>query len=304
MAAGFRRYLTNFRRKQVARRDRNARIHNHPYWISLPSWLLAAYRRERRGEIRSTKFLNDILWAQYCLFLSVRIQDDLFDRQADSLSLIFISDQFQVEAELAFSHYFGRKSTFWDVYRNCLQSTTRAIIRVDTLQRTPRANPETLLGEYAKVSAIFKVGSAALCDRFHRMNDFSRIARFADEMAIVGQILDDLEDIDEDLQRNRFNYVASVLLPSRPKKTVPRKLLGQIAENLLFNGGLNNILNKVRRHLRLAHEALDPLKIRAPTKFIASYQNAVDKMENDLHRQTVSLIFGRTYHMKRKRTAH
>ncbi|MFQ5798287.1 MAG: hypothetical protein ACE5H0_06285 [Bacteroidota bacterium] len=296
MAAGFRRYLTNFRRKQVARRDRNARVHNDPYWISLPSWLLAAYRRERTGEIGGTKFLNDILWAQYCLFLSVRIQDDLFDRQADSLSLIFVSDQFQVEAELAFSHYFGRKSTFWDVYRNCLQSTTRAIIRVETLQRTPRANPETLLGEYAKVSAIFKVGSAALCDRFHRMNDFSHIARFADEMAIAAQILDDLQDISEDLQRKRFNYVASNLLRSRFKKTMRSQHLKQIVRNLLYNHALDNVFTEVQHHLKLAQQAIEPLGITAAKKYVATYRDAVCKMEVDYHQQRVRLLFGPITH--------
>src|SRR5207244_2505089 len=75
--------------RRSARRDR--------YWTSLPVWLLKhpRFAAPRRG---GHAFLEDILWGQYCLFLFVRIHDDLFDRQAQSPALLFMADGLLVES--------------------------------------------------------------------------------------------------------------------------------------------------------------------------------------------------------------
>jgi len=251
------------------------------------------YGGKQDGDSRN--FLNDILWGQYCLFLFVRIQDDLFDGQADSPSLLFASDQFLFEAECTFSNHFRCESPFWDIYRRCLQSTTRAIVYVDRLQQTQSSSPQKLLAEYAWVCAIFKVGSVAICAKFNRMKDFTRVAAFADEMAIAGQILDDLEDIEEDLQRKRFNYTTTFLLHYPKKRKSPRnETLRQIAENLLFTNVATKLFLELQRRLELADEALRPLQLMASRKYLRFYRQSLDNMENQLHRQRVKLLFDGT----------
>ena len=51
----------------AARRD--------PFWLELPRWLARSprFRRTRRVDSR---FLSDVTWGQYCLFLYARIRDD------------------------------------------------------------------------------------------------------------------------------------------------------------------------------------------------------------------------------------
>lgn len=217
MARDLRRYLRDLRRRVFARKRTATSEARSPYWIPLPQWLARKYRRDAGSRNITQRFISDVMWGQYCLFLFLRIQDDVFDGQADFPSLIYASDQFLFEAESLFLKYFSGTSPFWDIYHDCLRRSTRGIIQADRLQRTVHTKCENLLGKYAEVSSIFKVGSAAVCVRADRMKDFVHITRFADELAKAGQILDDFEDVVEDLERKRFNYAAIVLLHGAAK---------------------------------------------------------------------------------------
>src|SRR3970040_1869538 len=82
LAADFRCYQNSLRRVETGRSARHATKIQGPYWILLPCWLLDLYQRQDMRPRWKTDFLSDITWAQYCLVLSIRIQDDLLDGQA------------------------------------------------------------------------------------------------------------------------------------------------------------------------------------------------------------------------------
>lgn len=291
ISSEFSRYENDLRRDRHRYRARCATDGEHPYWVLLPASLFRLYRRKLYGQACNSKFLYDILWAQHALFLSIRMRDDLFDGQANSPSLLIASDRLRLEAETMFSRYFERRPLFWKFYRNCLQSTERAIARVDRLQRLPIARSTKLLSEYAKVSAIFKVGSAAVCVKFERVKDYCHISRFADHMAIVGQILDDLEDFEEDLRRGRFNFVASCLLRGATEEAARNQPREEIAERLVYDHCLDGVLAQARRQLELSRKALFPLGIAPMNEHIESYERALNQMSINFHRQRVGILF-------------
>lgn len=270
---------------------RRAAAANLPYWAVLP-WLLW---RQHAGDQDDRGFLCDAVWGQQCLFLLIRIQDDLFDGQASDLSLVFASDQFAIEAERVFSGHFARSSSFWDVFRTALTNTTRTILEVDRLQRCFEGPPDRLLAGYAAVASIFKVGTAAVCIRFGKQRDLRALGRFADEMAMAGQILDDLEDVADDWRRQRFNYVARVLLrsdggPSELSRS-ERRLKG-VVEDIYLGEGAETVMGLVKRHLTRAAAALEAVDFPGAHRYMKSSIDGLSELRAAFHRAQVRHFLG------------
>jgi hypothetical protein len=234
--------------------------------------------------------VRDVLWAQFCLFLFVRIQDDLFDGQATDKRLIYAADQFLIEAERTFGRYFARSSPFWSLFHQALESSTRAILRVDQLQQEPCGRPAQLLEAYAQVAAIFKVGTAAVCLKMRRGRDLVALSRFADEMAMAGQILDDLEDVEEDLRRRRFNYVAKRLLDGG--RADPTQAVERVAREIVLGDGARRVLGEAARHTQRAAAALERLDCPAASAQVESSLRALARLGRTLHRRSIELVLG------------
>ena len=268
---------------------------DRPYWLLLPLWLIKAYCGNTKRHKNRNRFLNEVLWAQYCIFLFVRIQDDLFDGHNDFSSLLFTSDQFLFEAERVLSTYFEGTSPFWKIYRKCLQASTRSIVGLDHLQQHLNGQHRNLLMRYAAVSAIFKIGSAAVCIKLGQMEDFSHIQKFFDEMAIASQILDDFRDIPEDLQRNRFNYVASILLRDADKNKKRRgELVRRMAGKILYTASSDRVFNEIKQHINQAFSSLEPIRIPEAGELLKEYRNGLMNMQSRFHAQRMQHVLSQT----------
>lgn len=264
------------------------------YWILLPLWLAETFRSREKGRAALDRaFINDVLWAQYCVFQQVRIHDDLLDQQESNLALIFAANQFGLEADRVLSEHFREGSRFWKTYRTLLSETNRAVVTVRSLQRSGTLELGEVLAQHANVCAIFKIGSAAICARTGQMRHFDRISRFADEMAQVGQAIDDLADIEEDLGRGEFNYASAYILRSGRKRMPGRKhALASISQALMVGDAVQGFFNQLRTHLHTARHVLQPLEIDAAEEYLQRYEAAITAMEDHMHRQRVRLVFG------------
>ena len=238
----------------------------------------------------SSSFVEDVLWAQFCLFLFVRMQDDVFDGQAADKRLIYAADQFLVEAERTFGRHFARGSRLWSLFHQALETSTRAILRVDEMQSAPRGRPEDLLEAYAEVAAIFKVATAAVCLKTGRPGDIVALSRFADEMAMAGQILDDLEDVEEDLRRRRFNYVAKSLLDARPAE--PADVVQHLARGIVLGDGALRVLSEAEVHVQRASAALAGVDCAAGRAQAAWSLRSLARLKTAFHRRSVEVVLG------------
>lgn len=221
------------------------------------------------------------------------MQDDVFDQHIESRAPVFISDQFLFEAERTLEKYFDRGSPFWNIYRRCLQNTTRAILITDRLQQSPKVHPKTLAAAYVRVNALFQIGAAAVCSRYHRMRDFDRIQTFADNVSLGWQILDDFQDIEEDLERKRYNYAANVILcAAGVGGKTHRRLIDQIGYTLLISSAGENLLTEVELRFERGFRALEHLALPAIGKCLRAYIRMIRNMQEGLHRRRVRRIFG------------
>jgi hypothetical protein len=232
------------------------------------------------------------VWAQYCLYFFIRVQDDLFDGQTEDLSLVFASDQFVIEAERVLSQYFAPSSPLWRIFRSGLKDTTRAILDVDRLQRRLGGPPAELLAGYAIVASIFKVGTAAMCLRLRRHHDLQPLGRFGDEMAIAGQILDDLEDVSEDWRRQRFNYVAKLLLRNGVGSAGSQPQLKELLEEIYLRDGGGRVLALAREHLERAASAIAKVDCNGAQHYVANSIKCLRELEAAFHRAQVQRVLG------------
>jgi hypothetical protein len=255
------------------------------FWSLLPRWL-ASDRRFVATPRRHT-WLNDILWAQYCLFLFVRIHDDLFDRQTDSPALVFVADQLLLVCETTLARH-QPAVAFWPLFRASVSTTLAAILEVDALQRQPRAMKASSLVLHARVSDIFKIGAAAICVDARRMRDFRHISRCADELAIAEQILDDLFDIEEDVVRGRYTFVANTLLGDG---TVTDEWRASVAQQILFGDGVGAILDRAATHVDRARTAIDRLRLVPASRYLENFRRRLDELRPVIHRARVEHVF-------------
>ena len=287
----YERYTLALNPPRAKRRSRDSGSRDEPFWVPFPGWLFAAFTRS--GTAHSPRgFLNDVIWAQYCLFLAVRVQDDLVDSQARDSSLIYAADEFLLEAERVLARHFGLSPSFSKLYRGCVLTTTRALVGVHALHRSSRIAPARILAGYADESALFDVAPAAICIMFNRAKDFPRVAKFSSEMVVAGQIMDDLQDIEEDLRVGRWNYVVRRILGRRRLCDTPSNVaLELIGERVLQADALDPVFDEIRRHLESARDAIEALTVTPANALVCHQLQGVEVLRQALHRRRVDLLF-------------
>lgn len=264
----------------------------YPFWILLPDWLQRKYVKIPGKS--DAAFFSDLLWAEYCLFLCIRIQDDLFDGQADEPALVFAANLFLLEAEKVLSRYFAADSAFWNIFRDVQKKTIYAILENAAMHHSRQKSPGQLLAGYAKLSTHFNLAPAAVCLRYQRMQDFPHLTKFSIALAVAGQIIDDLEDIQEDLRCGKYNYAAQQLLPVRGKKIKPVKnISAAIAKEMLLSPGIHALFDQVCRYLKRAEQAIKPLDIKEAEQLVKAYQNGMQQMQNRFLTSRADFIFKR-----------
>jgi hypothetical protein len=257
------------------------------FWTELPRWMIAD-RRFARGKPIARVWLNDILWAQYCLFLFIRIHDDVFDGQTQRRSLIFVADALLLESQTILARHFPQ-GPFWPLFRTCLEATIRGIMEVDERQRRPGAMNKRSLSLYADVASVFKIGCAAVCVRSGRITAFRRVSHFADEIAIAGQILDDMLDVQEDLARTRYNFAANQLL--RAGCVNADDCADRIARAILFDDGAGLLLNEASKHLDRADDAIAPLRLAEAVAYVGTLRQNIEALRHRIHVARVEHVF-------------
>jgi hypothetical protein len=260
---------------------------NNPerFWSLLPRWLLedARFAAGPGGAAR----LNDILWAQYCLVLFVRIHDDLFDQQAAPGAILFVADQLLLESETTLAKH-APDHAFWRIFRATVSTTLAGILKADALQRQPGAMNAKALRLHAEVSSIFKVGAAAICVGAGRMREFRHISRCADELAIAEQLLDDLFDIEEDVARGRYTFVANQLCTGRDGAI---DLHSGPGHQVPFGDGIAAVLHRATQHVTRARRAIDRVGLAPAMRYLDAFKRRLEQLRPAIHRARVAHVF-------------
>lgn len=284
-------YLPSVPVKPVRRLPLRSRLHTQPYWIALPIALEGhtAGRWVALGPRRT--FLHDILCAQYYLYLSVRIRDDHLDGQAAGPMLAGVAEQLERCAEEILGAHFDRTSEFWRYLRAYTRETKEGIAEVAKRQRRVGGDPERMLDGFARTSSIFKVGSAAACVASGRAKLMGTIDMIMDHLAIGGQIIDDVRDMVEDLQRGRYNYAVQMLLKDYGRSESSAGVFKEVLSALLNPRNLEKVISVAVRHFKTADQLLKRLGLRELYDVPGIHQKAAEALLEYVHRRRIELLF-------------
>mgnify|MGYP006954409217 CR=1 FL=1 len=265
-----------------------------PYWLLIPRWLSLDINGRKNKKPISNGLLKEILCGQYYLFLAVRIQDDLYDGHIRSNSLIYVADQFIWGAEKIFRKHFDGESSFWHYYYGLLKETTDAIVKVAEIQKAKQADPDLLLDGYAGVAALFKIGLIAVCLKAGCRGRLAPLMKASDNLAIAGQIADDMLDIDDDLKRGQINYAVQVILHHRRSISAHRAdLSGMVREGIYYADFINRLLSEIETYLEMAQKSLASIKQPAVEKYFHASFEAIAHALRKFHAERMKVIFGK-----------
>jgi hypothetical protein len=262
------------------------------YWLIVPDGLTVLYRKKHRCLSLNSHFIRDVLRAQVCLYLAIRIHDDLYDQHEKRLSLIWEGDAFLLKAQRAMTDHFGRRSPFWEYYHRSISTTIRAVREIDSSQMRSQPHCPFPLKKYANLNSLFKIATHAVCLKAGRMRDFNKLSGCFDQLAIVGQMLDDFEDIIEDFNRGRVNSVARIFLNAGGSPR--RKPLDRMAHNLLYTDVSTRLFRQLDRYLDKAQKSIECIELPALEEYLVSYRDSVRRIGERVHAQRVRQLFGGT----------
>jgi hypothetical protein len=289
LVRSFERYASS--KGRLSHRVKNEQAGEDPYWLLVPQWIVARSPGRRRTDQR---FLLDVLCGQFCAFLALKIHDDLFDGHIRDRSLVFTSDYLLLSAREAFTPYFSAHSPFWPFFDSALKRTLHAIIETDHSQLHGYGTPSSVAALAREGYAACNIAAYAVCLRLNRVNLFQKLARCTDELAFVGQLLDDLEDMQEDFQRGRVNYAAWFLLGRSVNRR--RNIMQQVARGIIVNGSAARFFTMLQKHLQRAGEMADSIGIPELEDYVGRYRKALEASETSLHRERVRMVFGIAAH--------
>lgn len=263
-----------------------------PYWLLLPVWLARKYEGTDTLDQEVERFLSQVLWGQWTLFLSFRLQDDLYDGDARSPPLVLVANLLRLESERAFETYFAGDRAFWSYFRSWQEDTYGAAAEIDAAQLSQQGIDVSQLELYAKASSVFKVGAAAVCLERGDGSDLALVGRFADRLASAGQILDDLVDLQRDLERGRRNLAASSLSTECSSEVGIRRAQQEILRSILWSSGAEPVLGLIRTQLDEAMILARELSLPAAQTLVEEALDSLHLVAAALHRLRVHSVLG------------
>jgi hypothetical protein len=174
-------------------------------------------------------------------------------------------------------------------------------LEVEQLEKKAGGFTTEHLGLHARVSAILKVGAAAVSRLHGRHQDMGWVSRFQDQLAILSQIGDDLQDLASDLKDGRFTWVANTLLAAKPSESIgPRERARRLGEGFLRPERGALIVKELRRIVRAAAAEVPESAPRPIHDLVLRLRAMPDKLERRMHEARVRWVFGEALPPRRR----
>ncbi|HUF49481.1 MAG TPA: hypothetical protein VMN60_01525 [Longimicrobiales bacterium] len=259
-----------------------------PSWLALPLWLHDAWAPAASGP----RALHHILWGQYALFTFIRLQDDLLDAHFHDLRIQFIADAFLADSLESFQAL-PLPAAFWDGYQQALRDTADAILEVRDIESVPGAFTAALLPLHARVGAIFRVGSAAVCHLLDRGDALSWVAGLQASLAVFGQVCDDLEDVADDLEQQRYTFCGNILIAAgRDDIAAAADTTARLGAGMLDASRAVPLIAALRDAAAAAAAAVPDAAPQRIRTYTAALRQRADDVDRALHESRVRHVFG------------
>lgn len=271
-------------------RNDAARVRGQPYWFMAPQWLNGAWRRGHGDP----GFLGDILWAQYCLFFCIRLQDDILDGHWNQPAGVFLSNRLLIESERTLARHFNGQDTFWRCFFGFVEQTSRSILAVRKAQIGTSTQISVFRRLYAEVSAVLKTASAAVCFKWNKLGAFEQIDKVADAFAFIGQTIDDLQDIESDSGSGVVTFASRAILMRAGMRL---KKNGNHLERTVFQAafkadGLDYLISLLQRELKQIQPDIVSLNITPLERYASRYEKYLTIISHHHHNLRFAYLVG------------
>ena len=258
------------------------------YWLRVSRWLADSFRLTAGAEGRA--LLEDLHWIQYCVYCVFRVQDDLIDGETADGRLAVEANHLLVEASRRAARRFAGDSPFWTIFAETIDATSRAIVALDRLQRTPHRPPHVERRLYRDLAACLKIAAAGVCMATGRAGDWRHhVSPALDRLAVAAQVVDDLHDLRDDLADGRINYVAWEM--SRPIfAATPEAIEAVVASNLATGDRMGRLLGSMGELLDEAGRLLPATLCPRSHAFLADYRAGLRQLAGQIQRGRLALL--------------
>lgn len=260
------------------------------HWLLIAEWLADSFGLSSTPAGRA--MLDDLCWIQFCVYGLFRAQDDLVDGDVEDPLVVVEANQLLVEAASCAARHFKGTSPFWGIFRETIDSTSRAIVQLDRLQRSADRIADAELDLYVDLSACLKIAAAGVALAAGREREWaSGISPALDRVAVAAQILDDLHDIQDDLAGGRIDYAAWYL--GRPVfGSTPEAIAAVVASNLATTDRLKSLLAGARGLLDEAADLLSPAICPRTHAYLIEYGQGIGALGQHIEDGRRSLFAG------------
>ena len=254
--------------------------HEGFYWLLISGWLAESLGLATSAAGRT--LLAELEWIQYCVYGVFRVQDDLVDGETADPRLAVEANHLMVEAAARAARRFAGDSPFWSVFRATIGATSRAIVRLDRIQRTAQRRAHVELELYAELAACLKIAAAGVALASGREADWrQRISPALDRIAVAAQVLDDLHDLRDDLADGRVNYAAWYL--GRPGLGAsPEEIEAAVAASLLDGSRLSRLFESLDRLMAEAVDRLPAMLCARTHGYLRDYREGLGVLRDQI----------------------
>lgn len=301
MQVGFKNYYTSASWDTGIRFFLSIKDSQVPFWYKLPIIIEADTNNKFGLAFDKKKILQDSLWAQYCIFMHIRIKDDVIDLDTDDKDLILISDLFRIECEETLAKYFDHNNNLWSTYYQLLKETTTAMYKKENIEKQKIPSTIEILKQNGLESSILNIGTAAICFMYGKTKEFLTIKQCVSYLVISSQIINDLNDFKKDLKRGNKNYVAARLMEFQNfKGDSTDEILEQITNYSFNSKQIEMIINDAFNYITKAELEAAPLNLIDLENIIDEFKIYINSIkESFVQKRAEKFLFAAQQYLSR-----
>jgi hypothetical protein len=242
-------------------------------------WLFWELFRELRDDL----FLR-IAWAGAVYGMASVLMDHLLDEQTELPGEAALLHQSLYEAAVAgYRGLFDRGSAFWSRY----DRLGREHVSGMALELSARANPGVLTAEgfyalgSARIAPMLTV-VAALAQAAGQPALLSTLEASIKPVIVAGQMLDDIQDWQEDLEAGRITYYLTRVIPAGAGQSAKLPAVEEVQHSIDANWSDVEHLRMVINWFDQGLSAVDGLECRAWVEYVNEYRAAAEQHQKEL----------------------
>jgi hypothetical protein len=245
--------------------------------VQFPAWVSAAVDHGPGCQDR----LDDMVEATVTGYLYVRVHDDrLDDDLGDATLAMFLADSFLIRHQVLMAQHVGTDPRFWELFQAVADGYADAMLLERlALKRESRYDSTVFDAVLNRSQPLVLPGAALLsvADRWELLPELQAFVRYT---VRSGQLVDDLMDCLQDLQRNRYTWVVRRLGGEQGRQVMLDRLVGT---------GVDEVVNDVVADLDSARAAAEAMGMADAVTWTTDRRRSVIDLRERL---LLSQLFG------------